>query len=110
MVTATLLQSSGASPLFADFGFGPSSLVILGIIAVLLFGERLPEVARSVGKWFMEIKTQVHGFEREIRSAIDSTDSPPSHSASSSASSVEYESPEDREEATAPKFEPPPPT
>ena len=110
MFIATPLPTSHTLPLFAVFGIGPETLVVLGIIAVLLFGERLPEVARSVGKWFVEIKTQVRGFEREIRSAIDSVDSPPSQSASSSTSSAAYESPEDREEATSPKFEPPPPT
>ena len=106
MFIATPLPTSHTLPLFAVFGIGPATLVVLGIIAVLLFGERLPEVARSVGKWFMEIKTQVRGLEGEIRSAIDSVDSP----SSPSASSASYESPEDREEATAPKFEPPPPT
>ena len=86
-------------PLFAIFGLGTGSLVIIGVIAVLLFGERLPEIARSVGKWFVELKKEVRGFETDIRGAIDATDSPPTVS--------KYEVPEDRDEATAPKFEPP---
>ena len=99
MVMPTLLQGSAMCPLFAIFDLGPGSLVIIGVIAVLLFGERLPEVARSVGKWFMEFKKEVRGFETDIRGAIDAADSPPSV--------AEYEVPEDRDEATAPKFEPP---
>lgn len=90
------------SPL-AIFDFSFSSLLVLGVLAVLLFGERLPDVARSVGKWFVEFKTQVHGFQREIHSAIDAADSP------LPTSVAQNEPPEDRETATAPKFEPPPP-
>jgi sec-independent protein translocase protein TatA len=89
-------------PLFAFLDL-PVPLLILGIIAVLLFGERLPEVARSFGKQFMEFKRGVGGIQDEIRSAIDSVTS----TTTSSSSPTSYQPPEDRDEATAPKFEPP---
>ncbi len=38
------------------FGLGPMELAIVGIIAVLLFGKRLPEVGRSLGKSIVEFK------------------------------------------------------
>ena len=41
------------------------------MLAVLLFGERLPEVARSIGKSFMELKQNVGSFQDEIRGAVD---------------------------------------
>ncbi len=86
-------------PLFA-FLDNPVTLLVLGAIAVMLFGERLPEVARSLGKGLMEIKSGVRGIQQEIENAV------------SSATSVDitspYVEPEEREEATAPKFEPPP--
>ena len=44
-------------------------LLVLGAIAVMLFGERLPEVARSFGKGLMEFKKRVHGIQQEIESA-----------------------------------------
>lgn len=81
------------------FGLGPPEIIIIGIIAILLFGNRLPEVAKSVGKGFNEFKKGMHGIEDEVNSA-------------SKAASSNYSRPsraiEDREEATAPKFEPPP--
>jgi sec-independent protein translocase protein TatA len=92
-------------PVFALLD-NPLMMLALAALAVLLFGERLPEVARSIGKGFMEVKKGVHGIQQEIENAVNSatTVDTPYSSPSSSA----YEEPEDRQEATAPKFEPPP--
>jgi len=82
----------------------PLILLMIGALAVLLFGERLPEVARTVGRGLMEFKKGVHGIQQDIQGAIDSATT-----STGSSASVRYEEPsEDREEATAPKFEPPP--
>jgi sec-independent protein translocase protein TatA len=77
-------------------------MLIIGVIAVLLFGKRLPEVGRSVGKGILEFKKGLRGIEEELHKATYA-----SVESSSSQSSVRDEA-EDREEATAPKFEPPP--
>ena len=87
------------SPLLA-FGFeSPTTMLILGALAVLLFGERLPDVARSIGKGLLEVRKGVRDIQNEIESAVKST--------TSSTPSPRYQEPEDREETTAPKFEPP---
>ncbi len=83
--------------LFAWFSPGPMEMLIIGVIAVLLFGKRLPEVGRSLGKGLMEFKKGVQGIDDEIDSASRSVSS-----ATTRAASVD-----DRQEATAPKFEPP---
>lgn len=72
-------------------------MVIIGIIAVLLFGSRLPSVARSLGKSFVEFKKGVRGIEDEIR---DSTYHDPVQVTHRDISG-ESESP------AAPRFEPP---
>ena len=61
-------------PLFA-FLDNPVMLLVLGAIAVMLFGERLPEVARSFGKGLMEIKSGIRGIQQEIEDAVTSATS-----------------------------------
>lgn len=78
---------------------GPMEMAIIGIIALLLFGKRLPEVARSMGKGLVEFKKGIAGVEDEVNRSV--------YSSEPSASSSRPLPPEEREEVTAPKFEPP---
>jgi sec-independent protein translocase protein TatA len=54
------------------FGIGPMEMVIVGIVAVILFGSRLPSVARSLGKSMTEFKKGMREFEDEMHSAVHS--------------------------------------
>ena len=92
MMTTLLSQTL----LLGFVGIGPPELIIVGIIAVLLFGKRLPSVARSMGQSFTEFKKGIHGIEDEVRSA-----------GSKSTDDDEEPAIDERAEATAPKFEPP---
>jgi len=40
--------------------------IIVLIVALLLFGKRLPDVARSLGKGIVEFKKGVKGLEDEV--------------------------------------------
>ncbi len=85
------------TPLYAFLGMpGGSEMLIVLAIAVLLFGKRLPEVGRSLGKGIVEFKKGIHGIEEDIESA----------STASADGSYQSET-ADRDEPTAPKFEPP---
>lgn len=80
------------------FGIGSTEMVILFVIALLLFGKNLPQVARSLGKGMMEFKKGLAGIDDEI------------YAASNRPASVPQSRPlpyDEREEATAPKFDPP---
>lgn len=59
------------------FGIGTIELCIIGAIAVMLFGSRLPKVARSVGqsivefkRGFLEVDAECKALEREIESGV----------------------------------------
>ena len=41
-------------------------LLIIMVIALLLFGKRLPEVARSLGKGVVEFKKGLKGIEDDV--------------------------------------------
>ena len=49
---------------------GPMEWVIIAIVALLLFGRRLPEVGKSMGKGIME-------FKKGLREAQDEINKPP---------------------------------
>lgn len=80
------------------FGLGPVEMMIIGVLAVLLFGNKLPEVAKNMGKSFSDFKKGMHGVEDEVNSATRS----------SASTARVSRSIEEREEASTPKFEPPP--
>ncbi len=44
--------------------------LIFGIVAVLLFGNRLPSVARSLGRSFVEFKKGMSDIESEFKSQV----------------------------------------
>jgi sec-independent protein translocase protein TatA len=50
-------------------GLSPSEIAIVLVIGLLLFGSRLPQVGRSLGKSLAEFKRGLRGFEHEIDSA-----------------------------------------
>jgi sec-independent protein translocase protein TatA len=94
------------NPLFGIFEglFSPGHLLIFAIIGILLFGKRLPEVGRSLGKGIVEFKKGLKGLEDETDSA-----SYTSPAASPPPPALEPPRPPQRVSATAPKFEDHPP-
>jgi sec-independent protein translocase protein TatA len=50
---------------------GPWELIIIGAVALVLFGKRLPEVGRSLGRGIVEFKKGLKGLEEEVGEAGD---------------------------------------
>jgi len=62
--------------LFAFVGpFGsPIAYIVVGLVALLLFGNRLPGMMRSLGRSVVEFKKGVQGIEEDIDEAVRTTD------------------------------------
>lgn len=63
--------------LFGIFtSLGGPELMIIGLAVLLLFGNRLPSVMRSLGKSVTEFKKGVSGMEEEIDQAVTAEKKP----------------------------------
>lgn len=91
------------------FGMSWFEMMFIGVIAILLFGKRLPEVARSLGNSYREFKRSLTEFHAHV-DVMDTTytNNPAPSSRSRSSSGPSYRDADDYDEATAPRFEPPP--
>ncbi len=50
-------------------GLGMQEMLLLLLLGVLLFGRKLPDIGRSLGKTVIEFKKGVSGVEEEISNA-----------------------------------------
>ena len=50
---------------------GGAEWIIILVIAVLIFGRRLPEIARGIGRSLTEFKKGVKEAETEVKPAAD---------------------------------------
>ncbi len=76
----------------------PAHMLIFGVIAILLFGNRLPTVARSLGRSLSEFKKGMNDLEQDFKSSIYSEPK----------QRVTYSNPsEQTEQPAGPRFEPP---
>ena len=61
------------NPLVGTFailgGLSPTEMIIVLVLGLLLFGSRLPQVGRSLGKSLAEFKRGLRGIENEMESA-----------------------------------------
>ena len=64
------------APLLAFFTLGTTEAIVVCVIALLLFGPRLPQVMRSLGKGIVEFKKGIRDTEDEINREIDTADRP----------------------------------
>lgn len=67
-----------SEPLIPNLAFlgniSPIQWVIIGIVALLVFGKRLPQVGKSLGQGIVEFKKGLQGMNDEIESATKNAD------------------------------------
>ncbi|MGB7327697.1 MAG: twin-arginine translocase TatA/TatE family subunit [Rubripirellula sp.] len=90
------------------FGLGPFEMVVIGVIAVVLFGGNLPEVARKLGGSYREFRRGLNEVQQQFRLA--EYEAKKNLSVDDKASSKNAELADDEDEPAgpqAPKFTPP---
>src|SRR5262245_16661221 len=87
----------GGDAMFAMFN-SPQDWIVILVLGVLLFGRKLPEVGRYLGKGIVEFKKGIKGLEDDVdgTSMLPRQDVP---------APLEAPRPPQRVAATAPKFE-----
>ena len=56
---------------------GPFEMMLLAGLGLLIFGKRLPEVGRSLGKGIVEFKKGLKGVEEEVETQSNPKPNPP---------------------------------
>jgi len=61
---------------FAFGSLGPMEMAIIGVVCLLIFGNRLPSVMRSLGQSVTEFKKGISGVQDEIDQAVTADKKP----------------------------------
>ncbi|WP_234824245.1 Sec-independent protein translocase subunit TatA/TatB [Bremerella cremea] len=105
-----MLHELGTSPLIFGFlpGVGMQELAVIGVVAILLFGKNLPGVAKTFGKTYGDFKRGLSDIQSEFNNATRDVEGSINNGYSSKSTPAKLDDYDDFEEASAPKFEPPP--
>lgn len=86
------------------FNIGMQEMFLLGIVAIVLFGKRLPEVARSLGGSYRDFRKGLTDFQRSFHDAASEVKAP----ITKTPNKKRAEDFDDYDQPTAPKFSLPP--
>ena len=78
---------------------GTTEWIIILIIGLLIFGKRLPEVGKSIGKGIVEFKKGLSGVDDELKSVRDEINKPASQIESSPPNTMDTTAAESRSNA-----------
>ena len=92
--------------MFGSLGF--QEMIVIGVVAVLLFGKRLPDVARSLGGSYQQFRRGLQDLQGEFNTARYSYDTRELDTNQYESRSPSTFEDDDYDRPTAPKIELPP--
>lgn len=84
------------------FGLGPMELAVIAVLGILLFGRKLPDMGRYLGKSITEFRRGMKGLEEDMDGPGMAGGAPGAPQNTGEAAPIR---PPQRVAATAPKFE-----
>ena len=48
------------------FGMSPMEMMIVGVVAILLFGQKLPEVMKTIGKGYRDFRNGLSEIQSQV--------------------------------------------
>ena len=87
------------------FGLSPFEMMVIGVVAVVLFGSNLPDVAKRAGGMYRDFRGKLNEVQREFRAA--EYEATQAFKMDSTASSSIDDDDDEPSEPSAPKFTPP---
>lgn len=97
--------------LFASISM--STMIVLGIVAVLLYGKDLPQMGKKFGKMYAEFKRGYDNVQKEVRSVMKDIEDVTNQAVETPRGKPRISAPAkkaadaDFVETSAPRFEPP---
>ena len=52
------------------FGLGMAEVLVILAVGLVLFGNKLPQLARSLGKTIVEFKKEASGITEDLRNSV----------------------------------------
>jgi len=65
------------NPILAFFSLGTPEIVVIALVGLLVFGNRLPEVGKSLGRSIVEFKKGIQGVKEDVDKVSDAENEKP---------------------------------
>src|SRR5579875_2171661 len=66
----------GVTMPLALFNLNPVELIVVGLVGILLFGRRLPEMGKSLGRTIVEFKKGLNSATEEVNKGVNEDPEP----------------------------------
>jgi sec-independent protein translocase protein TatA len=86
---------------------GPPELLVIGVLAIILFGAKLPEVARSLGSSYREFRRGLNDVQQQFKMAEYEATRPLTAEEKKRAERVNRNDDDEPAGPSVPKFTPP---
>jgi sec-independent protein translocase protein TatA len=93
--------SPASTPILAFFNLNPGEIILFAFLGLLIFGNKLPDVGRSLGQGIVQFKKGLRGLKDEMDEALEDDDRGESRRKIEAKTSAKVSEPSARSETAA---------